>query len=134
MHFPERRPDQTEERILPLINVVFLLLIFFMITGSLTVSEPFEVEPTLSESDADTEPDSLVVLISREGNLALDGRILSEKELLVNLETALKKDPDAQIYLKTDSNLTANRLVAFTQLLHEHGVEKLRLLTLPEDT
>lgn len=28
MHFPERRPDQTEERILPLINVVFLLLIF----------------------------------------------------------------------------------------------------------
>jgi len=50
MHFPERRPDPTEERVLPLINVVFLLLIFFMLAGSLSVTEPFDIEPPASQS------------------------------------------------------------------------------------
>ena len=42
---PPKRPRSTEDNILPLINVVFLLLIFFMLAGVLTQSPPFSLTP-----------------------------------------------------------------------------------------
>ena len=133
MHFPDRRPDQTEERILPLINVVFLLLIFFMIAGSLTVTEPFEIDPPASRSQADHEPDSLMILFSQDGRLALDNQPVQEAQLLDKLAKVLQEKPDTQITLKADNALPANQLVRFTQALNEAGVKKLRLLTLQEE-
>ena len=132
MHFPDRRPDQSEERILPLINVVFLLLIFFMIAGSLTVTEPFEVEPPSSQSEGIHEPDSLVILMGQDGRFALNNQVLSEAELLTQVEARVKHQPQTQITLKADGQLPGNQLVRFTQELYEAGVEQLRLLTLPE--
>lgn len=63
---PPRRPPA--ENILPMINVVFLLLIFFLISARLTPPEPFPV--TLPDSASGTEGDGDGVLY-----LAADGRI-----------------------------------------------------------
>jgi biopolymer transport protein ExbD len=129
MHFPDRRPDQTEERILPLINVVFLLLIFFMISGSLSVTEPFDVVPPSSTSQGQHEPDSLVILMGTDGRFALDNEPLTRAELLARIETLIQAQPQTPITLKADGNLPGNALVGFTQSLYEAGVKKLRLLT-----
>lgn len=133
MHFQDRRPDQTEERILPLINVVFLLLIFFMIAGSLAVTEPFDINPPASLSDKDHEPDSLMILVSKDSQFALDNQPIDEAQLLGNIAKVLQDKPDTPITLKVDSGLPANQLVRFTQLLYAAGVKKLQLLTLQED-
>jgi len=133
MHFPERRPDPTEERVLPLINVVFLLLIFFMLAGSLSVSEPFDIEPPASQSQSAHEPEAVMILMARDGRLALDNAAMSEDRLLEAVVEHIRVHPGATITLKADARLPANRLVRFTQALHAAGVEKLRLLTLPEE-
>lgn len=133
MHFPDRRPDQTEERILPLINVVFLLLIFFMIAGSLSVTDAFEIDAPVSRTTAEHEPESLMILLGQDGQLALDNKLINEVMLLEQLSIALKDKPARAITLKADQRLPANQLVRFTQALHAVGVKKLRLLTLQED-
>jgi len=132
MHFPDRRPDQSEERILPLINVVFLLLIFFMLAGSLSVTEPFEVQPPDSRSEGAHDPDGLTILMSTDGRLALDGETLAAAELFERIETRLAEQPQTPVTLKADGEALANRLVRFTQELYEAGVEKLELLARPE--
>jgi len=132
MHYPDRRPDQSEERSLPLINVVFLLLIFFMIAGSLSATEPFEVEPPASRSDGEHDAQGVTILMSRDGRLALDGEVLAEAALLARLEARLAEAPQTPITLKADGHAPANRLVRFTQSLYEKGVEKLELLARPE--
>lgn len=131
MQIQDRRRNQTDERILPLINVVFLLLIFFLIVGSLTATEPFKVEPPGSETAADREPDSLVVLMGLQGHFALNNEVLSEPVLLERLSAEIAQQPQTVVTLKADGELPANRLVQFSQSLHEVGVEKLRLLTVP---
>jgi len=131
MHFPDRRPDQSEERILPLINVVFLLLIFFMIAGSLSVAEPFEVEPPASRSEGAHDAEGVTILMSADGHLALDGEPLPEAALFARLEARLAAAP-SPITLKADGDAPTNRLVRFTQSLYEKGVEKLDLLARPE--
>ena len=50
MRFEPPRPRNDEERILPLVNVVLLLLIFFMLAGRLAASDPFEIAPPRSAS------------------------------------------------------------------------------------
>lgn len=131
MHFPDRRPDQTEERILPLINVVFLLLIFFMIAGNLTATEPFEVEPPASNSGKAHKPDPTVILMGTNGRFAYDNEALTRAQVLERIGAMVDQNPKARITLKIDERLSGNQLVRFTRALYQAGVEKLRLLTLP---
>jgi biopolymer transport protein ExbD len=129
MHFPDRRPDQTEERILPLINVVFLLLIFFMIAGSLTVTEPFEVVPPESQSQGEHEPDSVVILMGVNNRFALNNQVNDKGGLLAELRSRLAQQPKLLVTVKAENSLPANQLVRFTQELNDAGLSKLRLLT-----
>ena len=50
MRFEQSRRNAGEERMLPLINVVFLLLIFLILSGRLSSVDPFQTEPPRSAS------------------------------------------------------------------------------------
>lgn len=67
---PPRR--QRGESIVPMINVVFLLLVFFLMTSQLTAPEPFEVRPpqAATQTQAEAEP---VLFVSRDGRIVFDG-------------------------------------------------------------
>lgn len=132
MHFEQRRPDNSEERILPLINVVFLLLIFFMIAGSMTVTEPFAVEAPQSASTGETAPEPLSILFAGDGRLALQGEPLSRPELLQRIGQRLSADPETPVQLKADNSAQGNHVVQLLEELHQAGVEKLRLITVAE--
>ncbi|MGY9045713.1 MAG: ExbD/TolR family protein, partial [Rhodobacterales bacterium] len=56
------------ENILPMINVVFLLLIFFLISARLTAPEPFPVTPPKSAAQGEPEGD-IVLFLSADGQL-----------------------------------------------------------------
>jgi len=131
MHFPDRRPDPTEERILPLINVVFLLLIFFMLAGSLSITEPFAVSPPESASEGRPEPETRRLLLAADGRLALDGAVMEETEILRTLESALADHPGLRLELKADAEVPGNRVVVLMEALNGTGLEKLYLLTGP---
>lgn len=130
---PRRRTD--EERILPLINVVFLLLVFFMLAGRLSASDPFEVDPAQSASNALAGESELLILVGVEGQLALNGRQLDAAALrqsVADILTASGPDAAPSVRLKADGRADATRIVEVMQLLHEAGVRRLNLLTVPE--
>ena len=131
MHFETRRKDDSEARILPLVNVVFLLLIFFMLAGSFGVNEPFDVTAPDSISETAHETVSVHILLGADGQLALDGKVMAEAALLEQIKTRLAAAPKLRIQLKADAQTAANRVVLLMEGLRETGVERLRLLTLP---
>ena len=126
----KRRPDSSENSILPLINVVFLLLIFFMIAGSLAVTEPFEVVAPESLSEGLHEAQTLRILLGENGQMALQGKIMPEAELLEAVKQHIETEPGTRIQLKADAALAGNRVVLFMEKLRESGVDKLLLMTL----
>ena len=85
MNFRHRRDNEPEVNITPLIDVVFLLLIFFMV--STTFKQDFEVGINLpqSSSDASVSETQLHVTIDKQGNFYVN----SVK--LVNSQTAILK-------------------------------------------
>lgn len=126
---PRRRRDD-EASILPLINVVFLLLIFFLVAARLTLPDPFGIQPPSSTSEGPPEGREHEVLVAADGRLAFDGETVDE----AGLRAALGGwDPaDGQpLRLKADSDAEATRVIAVMELMREAGVAKIRLLTAP---
>lgn len=69
MHIDMPRRKPRGESIIPMINVVFLLLIFFLLTAQISPSTPFPVTPPDSRSDLRTQAQD-VLYVSATGELA----------------------------------------------------------------
>ena len=125
---PERR-DQGEN-VIPLINVVFLLLIFFMLAGSFQATEPFEVEPPEVRAGEPEDDDEGVILLGADGQLAFEGERLEAGALADRVRTRLEETPELELRLKADGDVVAERLLETMDLLRDAGVERLLLLTM----
>ena len=133
-HRNQPRKASDDDRILPLINVVFLLLIFFMLAGQLAATDPLVIEPPTSESEGQNRPQDMVILASADGRFALDGIEMSEEALLSAARQRLEDIPDGNVMLqlKVDGKKAAAEIVVLMQRLREAGFQKLRLLTVPK--
>jgi len=128
-----RRRDQGEP-VLPLINIVFLLLIFFMIAGKLTSSDPFEVTPPDSAAESLPDGEAPSLLLGADGSLAFEGEVLA-REALPGVLAALQAEGRLErLRLRADATADTPDVVALMELLRESGVERLHLLTLQAPT
>jgi biopolymer transport protein ExbD len=124
-----RRPSrfQENEPALPLINIVFLLLIFFMIAGVLAESPPFPVSPPgFEEKGAEGETKNLRLYVSAEGAFALGSEELPRAAVLERLE-ATEAAP-APLDIVADKEADAAVLVTLMRELREAGQHELRLI------
>lgn len=131
MRFEAPRPRNDEERILPLINVVFLLLIFFMLAGRIAATDPFEVTPPSSTSETPAGSKDILVVMGADGRLALDGETVRREALQASVAERLTERNPARVRFKADSRAEAAEVVAVMEILREAGVERLKLLTVP---
>lgn len=127
-----RTPEDTDAGILPLINIVFLLLIFFMVAGRLTSSDPFEVAPPEAANAGEAQLDGSEILLGPTGDLALDGQAMDRATLLGQLERRLRDAPYLPLRLRADQGGEARNLVALMQDLRRVGAQEVTLITLPE--
>lgn len=134
MHFDTPKPRNDDERILPLINVVFLLLIFFMLAGALTSTDPFEVEAPRSDSESRPADHDMIIHIGSDGALALDGERVAREAMLAAIGTRLSETPEARVKVKADGALAAREAIAVMQDLRGVGVKRVDLLTVREGT
>lgn len=119
----------SDKRILPLINIVFLLLIFFMLAGRLAYHDPFRIRPPRSASGLVADGHELVVLVAADGRLGLNGEVLTPAGLTSRLARRLSRDGVVDVNLLADGRADADRVLSVLELLRESGVDKLRLLT-----
>ncbi len=129
---PEKR--QTEENVIPLINVVFLLLIFFVLVGSLTPPEALDVTPPTSASRDPAGERETVVFLAADGRLAIGSQEVGQDRLQQLIAAQLAKDKLTLVQLKADARVEADRLLTVMDLLREAGVKALILLTRPEES
>lgn len=125
-----QRPRNTEENVLPLINVVFLLLIFFMLAGAMTAADPFEVEPPKTKNAVADEIQPKLVVISAEGRYALQGKEVGRDELLAMAADWARQEEPPPVRIKADGRLPADDLIELLGGLGAAGLEQVKLLTL----
>ncbi len=126
---PPRRTRGDDDAMLPLINVVFLLLIFFLLAGRLAAIDGLGIEPPASTSGATNDGSDLVVGVTEDGGLALDGEVTADGALFDAVAARLADADGTAVQLKADGRAAATLVVAVMHKLRRAGVERLRLLT-----
>ncbi len=123
MQFAPRAARRPSENIVPLINVVFLLLVFFMLTGTLSPVPPIDVDlPTAAGGSPSAGAPVLVV--SHTGTLALDGNPISPDDL----SARLGERPGA-LEVRADARVPARILLPLLERLQQAGLERVDLVT-----
>lgn len=130
MKFGRKHRRSEEERVLPLINVVFLLLIFFMIAGKLTTTDPFDVAPPTSTANEQPAEHDLIIHVSAKNELALEGEPTTIESLTTAIINIKETDEQVTVRLKADANVNSNNVIELMEALREVGIEKLHLLTI----
>ncbi|MFV0475810.1 MAG: ExbD/TolR family protein [Pikeienuella sp.] len=111
------------EPFVPMINVVFLLLIFFLMTAQIAPPEPFEIKPP--EAAATEAPGGPATLhLSPEGEFGY-GDLRGEEALAAVREAA----GDQIFMLRADAGMAAGALAAALGELSEAGIEKVEIVT-----
>ena len=121
-----RKPD-TDVGVLPLINVVFLLLIFFMLAGRFASEGPFPIRPTESNSETEPGEQELLVVVGPDGTIVLGDRPVGLDELTDLL--AMRAERLSPVWLKSDAGAEAVHVVDIMHAIRDAGIEEVRLLT-----
>lgn len=126
------RPDH-ENHLIALINIVFLLLIFFMLLGRITALDVLAIQPPQSSSETPVPVAELEILIGTDGQLAINGVIINLEQLasqLANqLATSAESDVQPLISVKADANIQTSQLSQVLNSLRQSGIRKITLIT-----
>ena len=117
-------PRNERENVIPLINVVFLLLIFFMIAGQMRQPEALTVSPPNVISVGDSSSIEQKILIDSSGAIVLSEQAVTLKELVAQI------DPETPLAVKIDQACKRRCFLPALKALQQAGIEKIQLLTL----
>jgi len=118
-----------EISLIPLINVVFLLLIFFMVTGTIEKLDIFEVAVPKSEEERETLQEPTTVYLSADGKMAVNNSFVTKKDLSTVITTVLMDDANQIITIKADGSLAAKEILWVMNTIHGAGGENISLIT-----
>lgn len=122
---PPRPARRSRENIVPMINVVFLLLIFFLMTAQITPPEPFDVTPPGSTSETPADGPS-ILYIAADGTLAFQEA--RGEAVFAALATL---DPSEALQIRADAASKASDLARLLPKLAAAGITDLALVTAP---
>lgn len=124
-------PDRPrgDHGLVPLINVVFLLLAFFMIAGQIQRSDVVRVAPPVSFSETVPAEQRLELVVVADGTVYFEGEAVP-LEALASVSTS--SNPDGRdILVKADADLEVTRLEAVLEELVRAGASRAALATTP---
>lgn len=122
-----------DDRIMPLINIVFLLLIFFLVAGAIREVEPVEVDPPRSVVEAESVADALTIYVASDGRIALGDTLLERDAFDQAIAAAVTADPDQPIRIVADRGVEAVNVISILETLRASGSSRVKLVTQMQD-
>lgn len=121
----------SDDNLLPLVNIIFLLLIFFMIAGVIQKQkEMYDVELGTAIIENYSESDSKTIFIRKDGNIIYDGEEITGKELKSYLKNINENE---KLVVAADGKISTQKLNKILIILAKENVDKIVLLTNAND-
>jgi len=126
---PRKRKEANID-IAPLLDMVFVLLIFFVVTSTFTRETGVEVTKPQAQSASQLEKENILIAITRDGTIHINERQVDIVSLSDILKETLAKNPDREAVLIADKNAITEKLVAVIDACTLAGVKKVSIAAL----
>ena len=115
--------------IIPLIDIAFFLLIFFMVAGTIKQFEIIDIQPPEAQSGEMLDEGHITILIGKHDEIVMDDLLLSPDELSDRLKKTLKMHPHKVITLKADAAVPAAKLINIMDRVQMVGGKQVTIAT-----
>lgn len=124
---PLQRRRDSDDNMIPLINIVFLLLIFFMVASQIDAFRPADV--TLPEMDAIERAtlQEITIVIATSGDIFIDAEQVDLQQLDTWVEALDTTHTTTKVSVQADKQVTAAALSPVLTVLREHQISDITL-------
>jgi biopolymer transport protein ExbD len=116
----------------PMVDVVFLLLIFFILSSSFVLQPGIRVDLQPSKVIAATGFQGLVVTVTRENLLFFNEQRTTLDALQKSLQAAAQKSRQQELIIKADKQVPHGTIVQIMSMAIEAGIPAINIATRPE--
>lgn len=133
MKLRRRPPRKARIEIIPMIDTVFFLLVFFMMASlAMTVHGGIPVNlPRAAKAEAARAPVS--ISIARDGVVYLEREPIEAAELTARLQARARTEPDLAVVIEADTEVLHGRVVDVMDAVRLAGVGKLAIAVTPRE-
>jgi biopolymer transport protein ExbD len=124
-----KRNDDSDVNMTPLIDMVFILLIFFLVTAHFKPDEGIQIDRPLAKAVKTLPTNSLRVAIAPEGALYLDGRPIDLGQLRQRARAFKAENPEGTATVAPDKRTASGRLVAVMDAIKMEGIDDVAVVT-----
>ncbi len=114
----------------PLIDIVFLLLIFFMLTANFIQNEGLKINvPKTKSTPGKVKKENIIIYLTRENKIYFKGKFLTENQLFNELKKEIITNPEKVVILKSDKQALVEKAVKILDIAKNAGAKKFVIAT-----
>ncbi len=125
----KREKPQIQWPLTALIDIVFLLLIYFLLTTNFLTEEGINIQLPQAKKTSPQQEEPITVYVDKGGHFYLGKNKVSSKELMKRLRSILTNSPERVVVIKADRNVILNYAVKAMDIARASGAKKLFLAT-----
>ena len=132
MRLPASAKKKPRIEIIPMIDTMFFLLVFFMIaTLSMTIQQGMPVSLPTAKSSTDTKTENVSLTLTQDGALYYNKEIITLEELERRLANLRQTSPDPSLLINADKQVSHGRVIQVMDLIRLSGITNMGIATQP---
>ena len=134
MRFKPVKREESRFDLTPLVDVVFLLLIFFMLSTTFIVAPGIKVKlPKSSSTDISREKKEVRVVMAKDNKIFVQQKLVSIEELGKYLKKAARESREGMVIIQADERVPHGKVVEVMDVAKTAGFSKLAIATRPKE-
>ena len=124
--------EESDVDITPLIDIVFIMLIFFIVTANFIKEPGLEVNRPDAETSNIQENAAILIAIGATNDIWIDGRRIDVRQVKANITKLLADNPQGTVVIQADEKATADSIIAVMDQSRDAGVYQISLAAEPK--
>ncbi|MCH7708629.1 MAG: biopolymer transporter ExbD [Myxococcales bacterium] len=122
-----KRQDEEEVNLTPMLDVVFILLIFFIVTASFVKESGIDINRPAAATAVRKERGNILVAITPTGQIWIDRRQVDIRAVRANIERLHAENPQGAVVIQADRESKNGLLVEVMDAAKLAGVENISI-------
>ena len=124
------KTETTQVDLTPLIDVVFILLIFFILSANFTDESSIRVDrPSASSANMTKENITFNISIDENGDIWFDHKVTTLSQLQLQLKSRILLSESSNAVVNADKSIETGKLIAVIDVIRNSGVKSVAIAT-----
>ena len=125
--------EENEINLTPMLDVVFIMLIFFIVTASFVKEAGLDVNrPDAPVTETTPEDANILVAITADDQIFIDRRLIDPRAVRANIERLHAENPEGSVVIQADEDSTNEMLVVVMEAAKQAGVPNVAISALKD--